>query len=219
MDDFDNVLNQANTFVLKHKGCWNHYDWLQLLDALRNKTTNTDFMSNETFTADLGNYLEAVKLFYFSNAETANSDQLISHVQLEILNIFKQTDGKWNHIIWEQFLSTIQSHLFTLNYETQSYLGSILEHAKKLYFLIPKQPEIVNSIKTEQLVDDYNTKNDIVINKEEIRKEHSQSIDKLEMATTDSLINRFIDVCHVCHQKINLWWDRLHRNLQSVNTK
>ncbi|MBF0542411.1 MAG: hypothetical protein HQK91_13290 [Nitrospirae bacterium] len=147
MGKFDDLLKSATNFVEQNKGTWKHYDWIAFMTEVKKKGTeiNYDLQNN------IGTMLESMKDYLGYVTGTGKEGHPLKDVSETVANFIKDTKGKWDHTAWEAFLSELSKKGIDLTERTTSYIGNVLESAKSVYFLSPKEETPIDTPKQESI--------------------------------------------------------------------
>ncbi len=128
---FDDLINSASQFVEKQKGDWDQSKWEGfLLDIEKKNIKLTDEMEE-----NIGLVLESIKKFYINSTDTGK--KMIGNISDQAAQFVGKTKGTWDHLGWEDFVKDIRQGGIDLTEGGKSYLGGILESAKRLYSSLP----------------------------------------------------------------------------------
>ncbi|MFQ5330082.1 MAG: hypothetical protein ACE5D4_08865 [Thermodesulfobacteriota bacterium] len=142
MDKFNDLIKKASQFVEKQKGVWDHSSWLTFLSDAE-KVGGT---MNEEMERYLGAVTESMKRFYEHSAERGK--KITGNVSDQAAKFVDKSKGRWEHLEWEKFVKDIQQKGTDITENNKTYLGGILESAKKFYHSWPKGVEVEEETET-----------------------------------------------------------------------
>ncbi len=108
---------------------WYHNKFLEV----RNSEVTEEVQSNAS------TLLESMKKFYDVAGDIKGIQDVMKEAADSVSEFVKKNQGQWDQAEWEAFLKDLQKKGVTLNEETQTYIGNILEVAKEVYVI----PEIL----------------------------------------------------------------------------
>ena len=134
---FKMFVNLSGTFVGKHKGMWNHNDWLNFLFEIQKRGIDV----SEDMKLRFGYVLESMKKVYNSLSKTEHIENIMVDISHYTIDFFKNTGGIWSQTEWEKFLNNVQKKGINLNDEIRAYLMEFLINIKDFYSLVAVQTQ------------------------------------------------------------------------------
>lgn len=135
MGRFDDLLKSATNFVEQHKGSWKHYDWIAFMTEVKKKGADISYDLQN----NIGAMLESMKEYLSYVTGSGKEGNPLKEVSETVANFIKDTKGKWDHTAWEALLSDLSKKGIDLSEKATAYIGNLLESAKTVYFLAPKE--------------------------------------------------------------------------------
>ena len=128
---FDDIINNAKSFVKKQKGNWDNAKWEKFLSDIQKKGTTI----SEESTEFLGSALDSLKDFYntYAAEKVKGGTSLFDEIITSAKQFVEEQKGKWDHTQWESFLSDLQDKGVSITEEIKNSIGDILESLKGLY--------------------------------------------------------------------------------------
>ncbi len=125
----EDIISLVLSFVLNHKGQWNHSDWLELIMTI--KREGFDIRKEEE--NYVGFLAEAVKDLYNIHLTNDRCNYILNTVCNAGVKFIEERHGVWHHSEWEAYLKAIEKESILIGEDTWHILSNILEGIKSLY--------------------------------------------------------------------------------------
>lgn len=149
MGKFDDLVKSATTFVEQHKGTWKHYEWIAFMTDVKKKGMDINFELQN----NIGTMLNSLKEYLGYAEGEGKAVKPLKDLSESVAKFIKETKGKWDHTAWEAFLTDLSKKGIDLSERATSYIGNVLESAKNVYVLSPKEDSSLVKAASREVVE------------------------------------------------------------------